>query len=136
MALTEKSRSALYQGLSNVVAEEAVEEMLSFFPARDVEEPVTEEFLRAELAEMELRMTTAFRSELRSGLDGLRAELRSELGSGIGGLRSELGSGIGGLRSEMVSLRTELRDEIRRMIWLNMGTLVAFAGLIIAAVRL
>ncbi len=140
MALTEKSRAALFQGLSNVVDEEAVEEMLSFFPARDVEEAVTKEFLRAELAEMELRMMTAFRSELRSGLDGLRSELRTELGSEIEGLRSEVKSEVGGLRSEVKSeiggLRLEIREEIRRMIWLNVGTLVAFAGVIIAAVRL
>ena len=56
MALSEKSRSALYQGLSNVAYEEAVQEMLSHFPARDVEEPVTQEFLRAELSDMELRL--------------------------------------------------------------------------------
>ncbi len=56
MALTEKSRSALYQGLSNVVDEEAVQEMLSYFPARDVEEPVTKDLLRAELSGMELRL--------------------------------------------------------------------------------
>ncbi len=56
MALTEKSRSAIYQGLSNVVDEEAVQEMLSHFPARDVEEPVTKEFLRAEMAGLEQRL--------------------------------------------------------------------------------
>ena len=47
--------------------------MLSYFPARDVEEPVTKEFLRAELAE--------FREEIRAELGPLRselAELRSE----------------------------------------------------------
>ena len=64
MALTERSRSALYQGLSVVVADEqAVEEMLSYFPARDVEEPVTKEFLRAELAE--------FRAEFRAEMHAL-----------------------------------------------------------------
>ncbi len=72
MALTERSRSALYQGLSVAVDDEqAVEEMLSYFPARDVEEPVTKEFLRAELAE--------FRAEVRGELTGLRIELHQEL---------------------------------------------------------
>ncbi|MEZ5311516.1 MAG: hypothetical protein R2735_13180 [Microthrixaceae bacterium] len=89
MALSERSRSALYRGFSAVVDdEEAVAEMLSFFPARDVEEAVTKEFVRAELAETELR--------------------------------------LGG----------ELRAEMRRMIWVNIGSLVAFAGVIIAAVRI
>ena len=72
MALTERSRSALYQGLSVAVDDEqAVEEMLSYFPARDVEEPVTKKFLRAELAE--------FRAEVRGELTGLRIELHQEL---------------------------------------------------------
>ncbi len=89
MSLSERSRSALYRGFSAVVDdEEAVAEMLSFFPARDVEEAVTKEFMRAELAETELR--------------------------------------LGG----------ELRAEMRRMIWVNIGSLIAFAGVIIAAVRI
>ncbi|MBS1836571.1 MAG: hypothetical protein JST64_02620, partial [Actinobacteria bacterium] len=114
MALTEKSRSALYRGLCHVIDEEAVEEMLSFFPARDVDEAVTREFLRAELAGMELRLAESLRAELRSELRSevgalraemgeLRAELRSELQSEIGGLRAELQSEIGGLRAELHS---------------------------------
>ncbi len=100
MALSERSRSALYRGFSAVVDdEEAVAEMLSFFPARDVEEAVTKEFIRAELAETELRLG-------------------------------------GELRAEMRDLGLDLRAEMRRMIWVNIGSLIAFAGVIIAAVRI
>ena len=74
MALTERSRSALYLGLSNIVDEEAVQEMMSFFPARDVEDPVTKELLRAEM------------SDLRSELKGEMADLRAEMA----GLRTEM----------------------------------------------
>jgi hypothetical protein len=56
MALTERSRNALYQGLTDVIDEEAVSEMLSYFPARDSEEPVTNEFLRAEMADLRAEM--------------------------------------------------------------------------------
>lgn len=49
MPISEKSRSALYQGLASVAGEEAISEMLSYFPARDIDEPVTKEFLRAEI---------------------------------------------------------------------------------------
>ncbi|MEZ5311515.1 MAG: hypothetical protein R2735_13175 [Microthrixaceae bacterium] len=50
--------------------EEAVAEMLSFFPARDVEEAVTKEFMRAELAETELRLGGELRAEIRDlGID-------------------------------------------------------------------
>jgi hypothetical protein len=46
----------LFQGLASIAGEEAVNEMLSYFPARDVEEPVTREFLRAELSELRVEM--------------------------------------------------------------------------------
>ncbi len=50
MALTERSRHKLYETFTDLINDEkAVEEMLSYFPARDVEEPVTKDFLRAEL---------------------------------------------------------------------------------------
>jgi hypothetical protein len=67
VAMTERSRSALYQGLSTVVDEEAVQEMMSFFPARDVEEPVTKEFVRAEMADL--------RSELRADMGAMEQRL-------------------------------------------------------------
>ena len=143
MALTEKSRSALYLGLSHVIDEEAVEEMLSYFPARDVEESVTKEFLRAELAELEMRLSESLRSELHSEVGALRGEVqelrgvfRSELQSEVGSLRSELQSEVGSLRSEMRAMRSELRDEMRRTVLINIGTLVAFAAVIITAVRI
>jgi hypothetical protein len=72
MPLTERSRHKLYETFAVLIDdEEAVEEMLPYFPARDVEEPVTKDFLRA---------------ELRSEVGGLRAEMHSELGS----LRAEM----------------------------------------------
>ncbi len=50
MPLTERSRHKLYETFTALIDdEEAVQEMLSDFPARDVEEPVTQDFLRAEL---------------------------------------------------------------------------------------
>ena len=165
MALTEKSRATLFQGLSRIIDEEAVEEMLSYFPARDVEESVTKEFLRAELAELEMRLSESlrselqsevgsfrgevqelrgeFRSELQSEVGSLRSELQSEVGSlrselqsEVGSLRSELQSEVGSLRSEMRAMRSELRDEMRRTVLINIGTLVAFAAVIITAVRI
>lgn len=63
MPLSERSRTTIYQALEPVVGEEAISEMLSHFPARDVEEPVTKEFLRAELAELRAELAE-FRAEL------------------------------------------------------------------------
>jgi hypothetical protein len=50
MAMSEKTRTTIYRGLEPLLGEEAVGEMLSHFPARDVEEPATKEFVRAEIA--------------------------------------------------------------------------------------
>lgn len=96
-----------------------MQEMLSYFPARDVEEQVSKEFLRAELAEM---------------ASGLRSEFRAEIRAEIGALRTELREEISGVRGEIGGLRTELREEIRRMVWMNLGGFVAFGAVIIAAV--
>jgi len=58
MALTERSRSALYQGLTDLIEDEvAVGELLSYFPARDVEEPATKEFVAAEIASLRADLT-------------------------------------------------------------------------------
>ena len=85
MALSERSRSVLYQGLVTIVEDEqAVQEMMSYFPARDVEEPVTKDFLRAELGQMEGRLV----------------------------------------------------DRINRMTAWNVATLIAFAAVLVAAVRI
>ena len=72
MSLTERSRHKLFETFTALVDDEqAVEEMLSYFPARDVEEPVTKDFLRA---------------ELQTEIGALRAELHNEIGS----LRAEM----------------------------------------------
>ncbi|NLV55506.1 MAG: hypothetical protein GXY13_07840, partial [Acidimicrobiales bacterium] len=53
MALSERSRSALCHGLSDVIGdEEAVGEMMSYFPARDVDEPATRDFVAAQIADV------------------------------------------------------------------------------------
>ncbi len=76
MALTERNRSALYQGLSTIVDEEAVQEMLSYFPARDVEEPVTKEFLRAELSGVE--------SSIRTDISAMELRLNDRINRAMG----------------------------------------------------
>jgi hypothetical protein len=110
MALTHKHRTALYEGLSGIVDEEAVDEMLAYFPTRDGDEPINRDFLRAEMSDL--------RTELRSEMSDLRTELRSE----------------------MSDMETRLVDRIdtkfNQVIAANLATLVAFAAVIIAAVRL
>ena len=90
MALTEKSRATLFQGLSRIIDEEAVEEMLTNLPTHDIDDITTKDFVRAEIA----------------------------------GVRTE----VAGVRTEMASMKAEI---IR---W-NIATMLVFAGLVIAAIR-
>jgi hypothetical protein len=61
VSLSERSRSHVYRGLKTVIDnEEAVDEMLSHFPARDLDEPVTRDHLSAEIAALDKTMTERF----------------------------------------------------------------------------
>lgn len=102
MALSERSRSALYAALSQTIEEEAVAEMLAHFPARDVEEPVT-----------------------REHLDRRIAELRGELHAEIAGVRTEIADLRGELRTEIAAAAN------RTIIWL-VATILAAAGLVVS----
>jgi hypothetical protein len=67
MALSQKHRSTIFQKLEPILGEEEAEALLSQFPARDLDEPVTREFVRAELAE--------FRAEVSGDIAELRTEM-------------------------------------------------------------
>lgn len=110
MALSERSRSALFQGLTPIVGEEATAEMLGQFPARDVEEMVTREHLDRRLAE-------------------LRGELRGEMAELATGLRAEMAELRGELRAEMHQLGTRLYMSLT-------ATLVAFLTLAVTVLSL
>lgn len=57
MSLSERSRAVLYRRLTTVIEdEEAVGEMLSNFPATDLERPATKDFVRAEVGELRSEM--------------------------------------------------------------------------------
>jgi hypothetical protein len=56
MAMSSKTRATIHQQFEPILGEEAIEEMLSYFPARDVEEPATKEFVRAEIAALRTDM--------------------------------------------------------------------------------
>jgi hypothetical protein len=93
------------------LGEEVTSEMLSYHPARDVEEPVTKEFLRGELA--------LTRLELRTEMGTLREELRGEMGT----LREEM-------RGEMKELGKELHAEMtNQFLWL-MSTMLVILGVL------
>lgn len=80
MALLEKHRSVIYAHLVEHVGEEAAEAMLAQFPSRDLDEPVTKEFVALQIAQL--------RTEMAEGLGGLRAEMHHEFGA----IRAEMHS--------------------------------------------
>jgi len=81
MTLTAKHRNSIYRTLAPLIGEEETEALLSEFPARDLDEPVTKEFLRAELAD--------FRAEF-AGLRGEFAGLRGEFAAHEGRINDRL----------------------------------------------
>jgi hypothetical protein len=105
MSLSERSRSVIYDRLNQIIEDrEAVDELMSHFPARDLDEPVTKEFHRAETATLRAEMA-ASHGELRTEIATTAGQLRTEIATTAGELRSE----IAGLRGEVGELRTEMR---------------------------
>ncbi|MGI8938855.1 MAG: hypothetical protein ACR2JF_11715 [Iamia sp.] len=91
--------------------------MLANFAAREDEEWISKQFLRAELAGLQ--------TELKADVASLRVELHTE----IGGLRSELHTEIGGLRSEV-------HAGTQRLIMWMVGTNITLFALLFALLRL
>jgi len=162
MALSERSRSVLYQGFMSVVEDEqAVQEMMGYFPARDLEEPVTWDFLHAELSGMRTELVefksgmrsemASFKDEMRSEMVSFKDEMRSEMVSFKDEMRAEMASFKDEIRSDMASfkdemrtelssqleaMRTEFRSELHRVFGWNLAAFVSLAAVIVAAVRL
>jgi hypothetical protein len=109
MSMSQKSRSAVYAGLVELLGEEPVEEMLSHFPLNEAGEAITKSDLKVELG------------VLRQEMGEMRSELRLEMGE----MRSEL-------RHEIAELRTELQRQHNRLM-LFMATVTGIATAIITA---
>jgi len=120
VSLSEKSRSALYLGLRNIIDEEALQEMLSHFPARDLDEPVTNDGLRASMA------------DLRAELKGEMAEIRAEMAQ----IRAEMAALRAELKGDMAALEQRLIDRMNRMQRWNIVTMIALAAVVVAAIRI
>lgn len=115
-----------------MVDEEAVGEMLSFFPARDVEEPVTKEFVRAELV--------VLRSEVQAEIAATRAEVKDEIAATRAEMKAEIAATRAELKDEISELERRLADglraEIRRSVLMNAAMIITFGGVLIGALRL
>ena len=118
MSLSQRSRTALFLGLTELIAdEEAVEEMLSHFPSRDLDEPVTKEFLRAEI------------SGLRAEMHAMGGDHRAETSS----LRAEMHAMGGDLRAEIAELRAEMHQGFQRLTLALVGSMNSLAAVVVTA---
>jgi hypothetical protein len=125
MSLSQKSRAAIYEALADLGTDpDAVEEFLSHFPSRDLDEPVTKEFLRAETAQLraEIADNTA---QLRAEMAELRTELRAEMAE----LRTEMHVGFAEIRAEM-------HQGFQRMTLSLAALMVSMTGVMVAAVTI
>jgi hypothetical protein len=104
VALTEKYRNAIYQQLAPQWGDDVTQAFLSQFPARDGEEPITRDHLRAEFAEVRTEMAE-MSGQLRSEMAELRGELRSELHQ-LGSRLSGLIIGVASVLAAVVAIAT------------------------------
>ena len=67
MAISQKSRTTIYQAFEPLLGEVATEEMLAHFPARDLDQPVTVAHLQAEWPSCAPRWLTCAPTCVRDG---------------------------------------------------------------------
>jgi hypothetical protein len=119
MALSEKHRSSIYQGLLQFLGEEEAQALLSQFPARDLDEPVTKEFVRAEISDV--------RSQLRAEIADVRteaAEFRGEVRAEFAVVHGEFAA----VRGEIAQLEGRMNERFREMTMWVAGALIAGLG--------
>ena len=106
MPLSQKHRSTIYQRLEPILGEEEAEALLSQFPAHELDELATKEFIRAEIAE-------------------LRTEIHTEIAS----VRHEMHTEIGALRTDMHQLASRALVSLSAVMIAAMGLAVTLARL-------
>ncbi len=104
MALSAQHRSILYTEFVERLGPDVTEAFLAEFPAREGDEPITRDFLRAELS--------VTRGELRGEMADLRGELRGEMADLRGDLNAQMADLRGDLNGQMAGLASTLRGEM------------------------
>ncbi len=108
MPLSQQHRTSIHDGLSPIVGADAVEALLSEFPATELDRPATEGFVRAEIADLRGEVRTEF-ANVRGEITVLRGEMRTEFAN----VRGEIADLRGEMRTEFAAVRGELHDEIQ-----------------------
>jgi len=128
MALSEQSRSTIYEFLVPNIGEEAASEMLSNFPSDRDSPPASEELVRSEFG--------AVRAAL-AGHDGRITSLEERMGSleeRMGSLEERMTSLDHRMIEGFAALRIEIHDGFRQQLMFLLTTFVAMMAVLVAAV--
>ena len=126
MALSEKHRSSIYQGLLQFLDEEEAQALLSQYPARDLDVPVTKEFVRAEIADVRAEVA-GFWGEVRAEFAAVRAEF-ADVRAEVAGFRGEVRAEFAAVRGEIMQLEGRMNERFREMTMWVAGALIAGLG--------
>jgi hypothetical protein len=135
MALSEQSRSTIYDFLVPNIGEEAASEMLSNFPSDDHSPPASEELVRSEFA--------AVRAAL-AGHDGRITSIEERMDT-LDGRMTSMETSMASMEASMTSmdhrmvegfaaLRIEMHDGFRQQLMSMLTTFVAMMAVLVAAV--
>ncbi len=139
MALSQRHRSTIYTRLEPLLGEEETEALLAQFPAREIDEPVTREFVHAEIEGLRSEMNERF-GTLHAGMNDRFGTLHAEMNDRFGTLHAEMNERFGTLHAEMNerfgTLRAEMHDHLRsQTVWFA-GSMMAGLGLAATLARL
>lgn len=127
MALSQRMRSSIYEGLHEIIGEEEAEALLAQFPSRDVDETLRREHLEVGLSD--LRVDQA---RLRVEIAELRVEVTDKV-SALDARISLLDARISALDARISALEARMADRFRAQATL-MVALVAAGTTITSAV--
>ena len=131
MTLNTRDRSVLFESLSKFADPEAVDAMLAHFPTRDIDEPITRDYLDAKLVEFREEIRVTIVTEFRS-FDAKIGSLRQDMTAGLGSLDAKIGSLRGDMTTEIGLLRVDLEAKLHRSLQWTVGTMIALATVIVA----
>ena len=113
MALTERRRAALFRGLSEMLDdEEAVGELLGYFPARDADEPASKDHIDARFAQVDAQFAQV--DAQFAQMDARMAQMETRL--------------LATLNEQMAGFNAQMRTMVQ---W-TLGAMVALIGLVVA----
>jgi len=118
MAITERDRRELFDGLEEALGPERAETLMELLPDEPASQLVTIPYFQTEMQSVRSDLRTEM-ADLRTELKTEMADLRTEVRTEVVGLRSEL-------RVEMSDMRSEMRSTMNRWaIGISAGNTIA-----------